>query len=244
MQTTSTKDANASNDFRPALEDWRARFLPLQMPLLADLVLQEDVEIVPDRHGRPDFLRHPLLIHSAFGGDPAAVQEHRAHVDRKRQLILDAAGQRNWARLIAMVERPWRCRALNAIGAKMDDHAYWALVGLTWRDTEGAAEQIDDWLALLGSTRPHREAMMSQEDLRIYRQLPERITAYRGISGAEKLDRGVSWTLSRPKAKWFANRSARIFGGRSRVLSREIDHCNVIAYLDAEQEIIVLPPAR
>ena len=96
--------------------------------------------------------------------------------------------------------------------------------------------------------------MMNNDELEIFNNLPDKFKVYRGIneSGTENIayDEGISWTLSKEKAKWFATRFTE--NKKPKVLELEVhkntpypknkgDNPKAVAYLNGrkEKEIIV-----
>ena len=96
--------------------------------------------------------------------------------------------------------------------------------------------------------------MMSNDELEVFNNLPDKFKVYRGITESDTeniaYDEGISWTLSKEKAKWFSTRFAK--NKKSKVLELEVhkntpypakkeDKQKAVAYLNGreEQEIIV-----
>lgn len=68
--------------------------------------------------------------------------------------------------------------------------------------------------------------------------LPEKVKIYRGLGSKSRRD-GISWTLSKEKAEWFATR----FKDNGEVLTAEANKSDILAFLNGrnEQEIIINP---
>ena len=96
--------------------------------------------------------------------------------------------------------------------------------------------------------------MMSNDELEVFNNLPDKFKVYRGITESDTeniaYDEGISWTLSKEKAKWFSTRFAK--NKKSKVLELEVhkntpypakkgDKPKAVAYLNGreEKEIIV-----
>ncbi len=95
--------------------------------------------------------------------------------------------------------------------------------------------------------------MMSNDELKVFNDLPNKFKVYRGITESDEdfaYDEGLSWTLSEEKADWFAKRFKH--NEKPRVLELEVykdvsyptkvgDKPKAVAYLNGreEQEIIV-----
>ena len=95
--------------------------------------------------------------------------------------------------------------------------------------------------------------MMSNDELKVFNDLPNKFKVYRGITESDEdfvYDEGLSWTLSEEKADWFAKRFKQ--NGKPRVLELEVykdvpyptkvgDKPKAVTYLNGreDQEIIV-----
>lgn len=78
--------------------------------------------------------------------------------------------------------------------------------------------------------------LMGQENYEVYEKLPDTFTVYRGLQENAQED-GLSWTLSKDVAEWFANR----FDNEGEVIEKVIHKSEVIAYFsDRDEEEIVL----
>lgn len=84
--------------------------------------------------------------------------------------------------------------------------------------------------------------VLTGDDRDFYLRLPERFTVYRGCSGisAELAGIGLSWTLKRDIAEWFALRFAELLGPPVVVTARVRKHRIKFAKA-SEQEIVVRP---
>ena len=89
-----------------------------------------------------------------------------------------------------------------------------------------------------------KEKLMDAEELREYNAFPGVLTLYRGCRVA-KAAKGMSWTLSEDKARWFADRMSLLSsgkrGGGSLVYRAKIRKEDVVGYLSGrgEREVIV-----
>lgn len=97
-------------------------------------------------------------------------------------------------------ERPW---ALYEHRDEMDHRSYWKAVAQAWSDSERTDFML--WADLLSAQRPGREQMMSDDERAELASLPDRVTVWRGVNEFNRIA-GISWTLDREKAFWFARR--------------------------------------
>lgn len=85
-----------------------------------------------------------------------------------------------------------------------------------------------------------KKYLMNKNEYDIYKNFPEEITVYRGIRGRGKVQ-GLSWTLSKEQARWFANR----FEPTGKVYSARIKKEDTLAYFsDRNEKEVVLDYRR
>lgn len=109
---------------------------------------------------------------------------------------------------IALHERPYRFEALNKALLEWWDPttaSYWEQVGWVWSDSENIYQYQLEWEELLFDLHPSPHLMMDEEERTFFNNLPDEITVYRG--GVD--DKGLSWTLDKSKAIWFASRNCQ-----------------------------------
>lgn len=146
----------------------------------------------------------------------------------------------DWDEYVWLHDRPDRVHAfLRVANRDIGDAEYWRLLGEIWTDAEGPGHQDALWRALLAADRAGREGLMSEDDRAMYDSLPDIVTVYRGFDrdGGEG---GLSWTLDRSRAEWFARRFA--FDGPPKLATTQVPKEDVIAYFGgrSEAEVLVL----
>jgi hypothetical protein len=109
----------------------------------------------------------------------------------------------------------------------------WTLIENLSVDTNVQKRTILRWIKAAD-----KEKIMDEEELKKYKEFPEVLTVYRGCRTAKAL-KGMSWTLSEEKGRWFADRFSTNRGGvtyRAKIRKEDI-----IAYTNSrgEQEIIL-----
>lgn len=147
-----------------------------------------------------------------------------------------------------------RFAAFRKIHRKLTDADFWRLLGDVWTAAEVIEPDKRVWLSLFQSTRPQRELLMTDTERATLAALPQTLEIWRGCGHADGW-RGMSWTLDKVKATWFANEYAG--GGRRQLLARDFvgtephffkAHCqkaDVIAYFNERDESeIVINPSR
>ena len=98
-------------------------------------------------------------------------------------------------------------------------------------------EDIDLLMDLFKKAK--KEFLMSEEDLNKFNSLPKVITIYRGLQDEDSEVEVLSWTLSKEKAEWFANRR----NIKNEVYQAEINKSDVFMFNNdrKEEEIVVNP---
>ena len=79
-----------------------------------------------------------------------------------------------------------------------------------------------------------KESLMDLEELAFYKALPPLVTVYRGIKERKYL-KGLSWSLDKETATWFARR----FGSGGFVCEAVVPKESVLCYKNYEDEVIV-----
>lgn len=205
--------------------------------LLADLKAGMTVALNPDLEpyledgviGRQ--LRHPLVYQVPLWSNGHA----NALYEQKVKAVKDAFANNKYSSYIFLHERPYRLNAFSLIQSKLSDTQYWSLLSEIWTDTENQWQGLDKWKQLLLSNRPSRHYLMNEEEFNLLQSLPDEVTIYRGCQKGINED-GLSWTLNKSKAKFFANR----FSKEGIILEREIPKSDIIAVLlgRGESEVI------
>ena len=114
--------------------------------------------------------------------------------------------------------------------------------GYAWSITEFLYPYKSSLKLIMSATENYRQHFMDEEEYEVYKSLPNKIRIYRGASDRS----GLSWTLSKEKAEWFAERNeywTRSLNNNTKqqVFTREISKKKVYAYLNGrkEEEIII-----
>jgi len=162
----------------------------------------------------------------------------------KTEGICRAAAERNWHRIVWLHEKPYRLRAFLSICERLSDREYWEALGNIWIETENLHEDQEKWLGALTARRPGRARwLMDDADRATLAELGEEVTIYRGFARPGSY-RAPSWTLSRSRAEWFANRAALTSPDRQGYLATtRLPKSQLLAYTNGrgEREIILDP---
>lgn len=176
-------------------------------------------------------IRHPLVYQVPLFSNGSA----NAYYLQKKKDLETALAEKNYSRVVYLHERPYRLYAFTQIAKHLDDAKYWSLLSSIWTDTENAWQNLDEWRRLFNSNRPKRYRLMDRDEILAYDSLPETVKVYRGCQKGINED-GISWTLKRDKAQWFATR----FSKDGVVLEKEISKRDIIAVFTNRNEFEVI----
>jgi hypothetical protein len=181
-------------------------------------------------------LRHPLVYQVPLHNPGLANRV----LEAKKREIKRAVDEQEWSRFIWLHERPHRLRAFTNIMDQLTDKQYWAILGSIWTDSENIWQLAPRWRVLLESDRVYKSWFMVPKDRKRFAALPDILEVYRGCVLGQNED-GLSYTLDKQRAEWFA---ARFVEGEQipAVVVARVEKHNVFAYINNrnEDEIVVL----
>lgn len=176
-------------------------------------------------------VRHPLVYQVPLWSNGSA----NAYYLQKKKDLGKALEEKNYNRVVYLHERPYRLQAFIQIAKYLSDEKYWSFLASIWTDTENAWQNLDEWRKLFNSSRPKRQRLMDRDEVLAYDSLPNTVKIYRGCQKGINED-GISWTLKRDKAEWFATR----FSKDGVVLEKEIQKKDIIAVFTNRNEFEVI----
>lgn len=135
-----------------------------------------------------------------------------------------------------------------AISKKLDPGHIWKVFRKAYTDSDDLFIWKYDILNFLTNGHGKLRSSMTAAELRLFNTLPEKILIYRGMDSAELESGifGISWTLERSVAEFFAHKYARNSNSR---YSKKLVHCLEIDKNDIEaiflhrdeKEVIYVP---
>jgi len=176
-------------------------------------------------------LRHPLIYQVPFFSGGQANYQYQV----KLKMVKKAVQEKNWERYVWLHERPYRLSAFAEVVEHLDDNRYWKLLGSLWVDTENGWAHLNQWRRYFSSSRSGRNNLMDWDEQMAFDSLADTVTIYRGCQKGLNED-GISWTLKRDKAEWFATR----FGKKGVVLEKEVSKRDIIAVFTGRNEFEVV----
>jgi len=196
--------------------------------------LQDYVEDLEHFEG----LRHPLVFMVPYTEMSSTYANAIFKMKTKR--IQKAIKSSNWEQIMWLHERPYRLWAFSQFNQFMEPEQYWTILKSIWIDTEFPMIEKSLWLSMFTAQIKQKRKLMNGAERRVVQSLPKIVSIYRGYNGSRQGTLGLSWTLSKDKALWFANR----FGEDDPFLATAAcKRTSIIAYFHSrgEQEIIIDP---
>jgi hypothetical protein len=211
------------------------------------------------RHGHKFFgtmVDHPLVrVNNILPSDvypegfPSGIEQANSIFSWKRDVIAEAITTKDWGTYVSAHERPYRFNAVREIAIKgyATIHDIWPAIGGAWLDSNNIWQYADEWLALWRTPSDRKLEVMNTDDRAVWDKLPDDLTIYRGVNcdgewnAVDAIQSGLSWTLDRSKALWFARR-----GSSTPWMARaSIKRCDCFAYFgDCNESEIVINPER
>ena len=140
--------------------------------------------------------------------------------------------------IFMQVNKPYRLTFLYLVKDFLTEEEFNSMMKDCWVMTE-YPNQEGTWLLLKLFEKSKRELLMTKEELEKFNSLPQVIIIYRGLQGSKAKIRGLSWTLSKDKARWFATR----WKNENKVYQAEINKEDIFMYTNDrnENEVVINP---
>lgn len=188
-------------------------------------------------HSDLPVLHHPLIVVVPYHEAMAAI--HNRHFAYKKEAVAEAKAEGNWSRYVFLHERPYRLAAFLE-SVQLSNFTDPAMVKEVWMDSENIYQNLNQWRKIW-STLPLPQATMDEEEKAALEALPNPVPVFRGVR-SPRFYPGLSWTTSREKAIWFANRF-RQKGKKPTLYSGTIVKRKILAHFlgRGEHEIVAFP---
>jgi len=183
-------------------------------------------------------LKHPLVF-SVFH-TPQLNAMLNESFRKKKALAEKCLEEKDYRAYVWLHERPFRVYAIQGIEEEVKSDGFrfwWSLLGMVWQDSENIWQNRDFWNHNLDVEGPKVGFMdRIEEDALAKLQFP--LTVYRGHQRQNKW--GLSWSLMKPKARWFATRYDVECGDVTEIV---VEREDALAYFISrgEEEIVVRP---
>lgn len=178
-------------------------------------------------------IHHPLLIELFYDPDHAALLNERYR--QKKLAVAEAYVKGHFSSYVFLHERPYRLKALmQLIQDGMPEEARVRLVGDVWIDSENIWQHKAEWNLIWRSLKDP-QAVMSAEEKTRFDHLPDEVTIWRGVRHRTHWLKGLSWTMDKERAVWFAHRLATK-KNRPVVVKGLVAKSRILSYFDGRNE--------
>lgn len=122
---------------------------------------------------------------------------------------------------------------------------YWYALRQTYTMSDNLFHYRNDVILAFSKNEPQREYLMNRQERIFLNSLPEKITIYRAMTEMEFKGKsfGVSWSLKKEVAEFFANEYQRNYATnnlKKRVHEMTIDKREVISFFNNRQEFEII----
>ncbi len=184
-------------------------------------------------------LKHPLVFDMIVS--PATHARINAYYKYKRDERERMLKAKEWHKYVWIHERAHRLDAFSEIQHNLKPIPYWELLGSLWTDSDNIYQNFDAWKYYWHVDHPYRHRIMDADERKQLRAMPETFEIYRGVRHKKSI-RGLSWTIDKNRAIWFANRYAGTTPS-AYLATATVSKSNVLAYFTGrnEKEIVITP---
>ena len=236
---------------------------------MVNKITREDLDFyIRDFSGGMRFIKHPLLNEMVFGELDQVIPEDfkrailpkgldaktfgDAYVQKinfKKQELDKAIEQQNWDKVFMLVEKPFRLNWLEEnIDLIKDDKQYYNFLKDAYMMTEFPMNGFSNYRDLLHLlyAKDNPKLMMDKEELKLLNSLPNEVKIWRGVKVDDVLDDdniGLSFTLNKDKAIWFAERFAQAGVSQAILIEAVVKRDDILSiFLNRDEEEVIVNP--
>ena len=211
-----------------------------QISMIVNFLMDLDIgmieELSPIRVSHP-FIEEGVSFNLKTGEVINLIEDEEA-LKKEKELRLKRMRNMSPMQIAFYVSKPYRILYLHLAFPYLTKKERSEIMHEVWISVENINNNVNvsqmEILKMLRKCNP--KYLMSQENFKVYENLPDTFTVYRGLQENAQED-GLSWTLSKDVAEWFANR----FDNEGEIIEKVIHKSEVIAYFnDRDEEEVVL----
>lgn len=185
--------------------------------------------------------QHPYIstpvINSIDTNRPFNIFQDKEEYHRwQEQFKEEITSRKNVYSVFSLIKPAYRMTFFKDINQYLSDQDFSKMLVLSW-SSHGGAEipeaKLETWFK-----KADKRYLMSKREQKIFNELPEQLTIYRGVRSPE-CKYGFSWTLDKQTACWYADRYEN---NNSCVYECTADKKDIVCYFNTrnEAEIIML----
>ena len=172
------------------------------------------------------------------------VLESEDNLDRARKQIVETIDRfQKVSSIVNIIRKSYRLTFLSYCKPYLSKEDFSKLLADVWVASESPNDDVNVSIAKAVQYFKYadKKVLMDENEYAAYKEFPDTLTVYRGV-GVSRNPEGISWTIDKDKAIWFAHRFD-IKGKSGYLLEAEIKKEDILAYFKSrgEEEIVVKP---
>ena len=235
---------------------------------MSDFFTKEELRFYIKDFDGMKFIKHPLMNEMVFGELDQVIPESfkkailpkgldaktfaDAYVQKinfKKQELDKAIEQQNWDKVFMLIEKPFRLNWLEEnIDLIKDDKQYYNFLKDAYMMTEFPMNGFSNYRDLLDLfyARENSKLMLDKDELELLNSLPNEVKIWRGVKVDDVLDEdniGLSFTLNKDKAIWFAERFAQAGVSQAILIEAVVKRDDILSiFLNRDEEEVIVNP--
>lgn len=158
-----------------------------------------------------------------------AEEYHRWQEQFEKEII----SRKNVYSVFSLIRPAYRMTFFKDINQYLSDQDFSKILAVCWSAHGGGeipASELEMWFK-----KADKNFLMSKKEQKIFSELPEQVTVYRGVSPQYKY--GLSWTLDKKVAFWYVDRNE---GKEACVYECTVNRKDILCYFDTRNEAEVI----
>ena len=211
-----------------------------QISMIVNFLMDLDIGMIdglsPIRVSHP-FIEEGVSFNLKTGEVSNLIEDEKA-LKKEKELRLKRIKNMSPMQIAFCVSKPYRMLYLSLAFPYLTKKERSEIMHEVWISVENINNNVNvsqmETLKMLRNC--NKKYLMGQENYEAYENLPDTFVVYRGLQENAQED-GLSWTLSKDVAEWFASR----FENNGEIIEKTVHKAEVIAYFnDREEEEIIL----
>lgn len=211
-----------------------------QISMIVNFLMDLDIGMIdglsPIRVSHP-FIEEGVSFNLKTGEVSNLIEDEKA-LKKEKELRLKRMKNMSPMQIAFCVSKPYRMLYLSLAFPYLTKRERSEIMHEVWISVENINNNVNvSQMEILKMLRKcNLKYLMGSENYEVYENLPDTFTVYRGLQENAQED-GLSWTLSKDVAEWFASR----FENNGEIIEKTVHKTEVIAYFnDREEEEIIL----
>lgn len=182
--------------------------------------------------------QHPYIstpvINSIDANKPFNIFQDAEEYHRwQEQFKKEITSRKNVYSVFSLIRPAYRMTFFKDINQYLSDKDFSKMLAVCWSAHGGGeipASELEMWFK-----KADKNFLMSKKEQKIFSELPEQVTVYRGVSPQYKY--GLSWTLDKKVAFWYVDRNE---GKEACVYECTVNRKDILCYFDTRNEAEVI----